>query len=74
MPKVSVYLPDELYARAREHGLALSSLTQAAVEQALATKALDAWLREVLARPSRRVQATVATEELMDAVDEDFAS
>lgn len=35
MPKVSVYLPDELYRRAKEKDLPISTLTQEAIERAL---------------------------------------
>ncbi len=53
MPKVSVYLPDVLYRRARERGLKLSALTQAAVEEQLASEPNTGWIRQVSARPPR---------------------
>jgi post-segregation antitoxin (ccd killing protein) len=49
MPKVSVYLPDELYRAAQERKLPLSALTQAAVERALRTSELDEWVQRVRA-------------------------
>lgn len=70
VPKVSVYLPDELYRRAREEGLKLSRLTRAAVEEALGGRPNDRWLDEVAARP-RRLRETVDTSQLLaDARDE----
>ncbi len=73
MPKVSVYLPDELYRRAREHGLALSALAQEAVEEALSAQDNDGWIAAAADRPSR-LTARVATEELTDAVRDDFGA
>jgi post-segregation antitoxin (ccd killing protein) len=44
MPRVNVYLPDDLAAAARAAGLNLSSLTQDAIRQQLAGRTTDAWL------------------------------
>ncbi len=44
MPKASVYLPDELYRRAREHDLPLSALMQQAFERALPRASLEEWI------------------------------
>lgn len=44
MPKVDIYLSDELYARAKERALPLSALAQRAVEQALAQSELQSWI------------------------------
>ena len=72
MPKVSVYLPDDLYARARERGISLSAVTQAALQRELQAADVDRWLDAQRARPSRRLATTMTTEELMDAVDEEI--
>ena len=71
MPKVSVYLPDELYRRARELGLPLSALTQAAVEREIARDPNADWIERVRARPAR-TDAEFDTSALLAAVREDF--
>lgn len=73
MPKVSVYLPDELYRRAREEGLKLSRLTRAAVEEALEGRPNDRWIAEAAARP-RRLDANVDTARLITEVRDEFGS
>ncbi len=52
MARVNVYLPDDLAAAAREAGLNVSALTQAALAQALAQAATDAWLTGLPAEAS----------------------
>ena len=71
MPKVSVYLPEELYRRARELGLPLSALTQAAIEREIERDPNADWIQRVQARPARS-DAQLDTSELMAAVREDF--
>lgn len=71
VPKVSVYLPDELYRRAREAGLPVSTLAQEAVATALRARSVDAWVEQVSARPER-FAGTLDMERLMDEVREDF--
>jgi hypothetical protein len=44
MARVNVYLPEDLAGDAREAGLNVSALTQAAVRDALAARRTDAWL------------------------------
>ena len=44
MPRVNVYLPDELTAAARAARLNLSSLTQEAIRRELAARTTDDWL------------------------------
>jgi post-segregation antitoxin (ccd killing protein) len=44
MPRVNIYLPDDLAAAVRAAGLNLSSLTQEAVRRHLAGGTTDAWL------------------------------
>ncbi len=65
--KVSISLPAELYRRARERGLDLSALTQAAVEAELAGDPNADWIREVSAR-SPRCERPIDTSALVDVV------
>lgn len=44
MPKVSVYLPEELAAEVRRRGLPLSSLTQHAVQEAIRAEDTSTWV------------------------------
>jgi post-segregation antitoxin (ccd killing protein) len=71
VPKVSVYLPDELYRRAREQGLRLSALTQAAVERELERDPNARWIAQVADRPAR-CEVAVDTSQLVDEVREAF--
>lgn len=73
MPKVSVYLPDELYRAARDQGLPISSLAQRAIEQALRGDATRRWVDRVRSRP-RRTAADVDVAALMDEVRDDFGA
>jgi post-segregation antitoxin (ccd killing protein) len=52
MPRVNVYLPDDLAAAAREASLNLSSLTQEAIRRELAGRTTDAWLATLDATPA----------------------
>ncbi len=70
MPKVSVYLSDELYRAARDRGLSVSTLTQHALEEALRSDAKREWIERARARPT---QPAIDTTALMDEVREDFA-
>lgn len=71
MPKVSVYLPDELYRRARELRLPVSALTQAAIQREIERDPNADWIERVRDRPARS-GAELETSELMAAVREDF--
>jgi post-segregation antitoxin (ccd killing protein) len=73
MPKVSVYLPDELYRAAQERKLPLSALTQEAVEQALRKSELKEWVARVRARP-RRCEVEIDTAAILDEVREEFGT
>lgn len=53
MPKVSVYLPDDLYGAARARGLPISALAQRAIRQALDASVTDDWVRQIRARGPR---------------------
>lgn len=69
MPKVSIYLSDELYRAARERGLSVSSVAQRALEGALRVDVNRAWVARARARPA---QPPIDTTELMAEVREDF--
>jgi post-segregation antitoxin (ccd killing protein) len=71
VPKVSVYLPDELYEQVRARGLKLSALTQAAIERELGRDPNQAWVEAVEARP-RRFDQLLDTSALLDEVREEF--
>jgi post-segregation antitoxin (ccd killing protein) len=73
MPKVSVYLPDELYEAARSHGLSLSRLTQQAIRAAIDEAPNAAWLEQVRSRPPR-CETEIDTSELLDEVREEFGT
>ena len=73
MPKVSVYLSDELYQAARAQGLSISTLTQQAIERALRTAQTDRWVAQVRARPPRGGK-TLDTAAALDAAREEFGS
>ena len=73
MPKVSVYLPDELYRAAQERKLPLSALTQEAVEQALRKSELKEWVERVRARPPR-CDIEIDTAAVLDEVREEFGT
>jgi post-segregation antitoxin (ccd killing protein) len=67
MARLNVYVPDELAARARDAGLNVSRLTQAALEAELQMSELDAWLDRVAADPPL---AAVSHEDVLRALDE----
>jgi len=69
MPKVSVYLSDDLYRAARDGGLSISGLAQRAIEAELRVDAKKVWIERARARPSKPGHDTSA---LMDDVREDF--
>jgi len=73
MPKVSVYLPDDLYRAAREQQLSISTLTQRAVEHELRGSATNRWIERVRARP-HRVVADFDTSQLLDEARSDFSA
>jgi hypothetical protein len=73
MPKVSVYLPDELYREAKEHGLPISALAQQAVEAALRRASTDEWVARMRARPAPETpRPPFDISELMDEVRDEF--
>ena len=73
MPKVSVYLPDDLYQRAREQGLKLSALTQRAIERELDRDPNREWIRQVRTRPPL-TEKVIDTAALLDDVRDEFGA
>ena len=71
VPKVSVYLPDELYREAKTRQLPLSSLVQEAVERALRNFERQEWVLRLRSRP-RRHEGVIDTALLLFSVREDF--
>lgn len=71
MPKVSVYLSDELYRAARDQGLSISALAQRAIEEELRSAEVDRWVEGVRAR-APRVSATIDTATAVDAARDEF--
>ncbi len=71
MPKVSVYLPDDLYRAAQARKLPLSALTQDAVERALRTSDRKEWVSRMRARP-RPGDMGIDSAELLDEVRAEF--
>lgn len=71
MPKVSVYLPDDLYRAAQERKLPLSTLTQEAVERALRSSELQEWVARMRALP-RPAGLVIDSAALLDEVREEF--
>ena len=73
MPKVSVYLPEALYAEVQSRGLPLSAITQDALRRALTQDDRAEWVRRVSARPPRTAER-IDTASLLDAVRDEFGS
>lgn len=51
MPMVSIYLSDDLYARARARSLPIAALAQEAIESALRRGSNDEWVERMRNRP-----------------------
>jgi post-segregation antitoxin (ccd killing protein) len=73
MPKVTVYLPDDLYREARTRGLPISTLAQEALQAALRRGRTDQWIARVRARPTRLDRAIDTSAAVAD-VREEFGS
>jgi post-segregation antitoxin (ccd killing protein) len=71
MPKVSVYLPDDLYRAAQARKLPLSALTQQAVERALQNSDRQDWVGRVRSR-APRCTTDVDVMAVMDDVRSEF--
>lgn len=66
MARVNVYLPDELAAAARKAHVNISTLTQAALREELASRNTNAWLDSLKALPRR----TISHDRVLRALDE----
>jgi post-segregation antitoxin (ccd killing protein) len=73
MPKVSVYIPDDLYDAARKHGISISTVSQKALKQELRQHANTDWVERVRNRPPR-VHARIDTSELLGDVRDEFGA
>jgi post-segregation antitoxin (ccd killing protein) len=73
VPKVSVYLPHELYEAARARALPISQLTQQAIRAAIEEAPNAAWLAHARSRP-RRCDAEIDTTALLDATRDEFGA
>lgn len=73
MPKVSIYLPDDLCREAKDPDLPLSSLAQEAIERAVTAARTNAWVARMRSRPLR-VGPIFDTSALMDEVREEFGA
>jgi len=72
MARINVYVPDDLARAAREAGLNVSSLTQAALKNALAPHATNAWLKSLTPTKSGATHEQVM--ESLDAAREEFGA
>jgi hypothetical protein len=71
MPKVSVYLPDDLYEAARKHDLPISALAQGAIRDALAKNRNAEWIERMRKRPvilRRDIDISKLMDEVRDEV------
>jgi post-segregation antitoxin (ccd killing protein) len=66
MAKVTIYMPDDLLAEAKDAELNISGLAQAAVAAALRRAKTDAWLEEL----GRRPRSSVGSEDVDRALRE----
>ena len=57
MAKVTIYMPDDLLAEAKDAELNISGLAQHAVVVALRSSRTDAWLDELRRRPRSTVRS-----------------
>jgi post-segregation antitoxin (ccd killing protein) len=64
MPRVNVYLPDELARQARISGLNISGITQQAVRSRLASVETDRWLARLDRLPAADLSHSRALEAL----------
>ncbi len=60
MPKLSVYVPEDLYDEVRRHGIAVSAVAQSALEAAVAQQANRAWAERARLRPMSTVTVDVS--------------
>lgn len=72
MPKVSVYLSDDLYRRARDEGVSISAVAQSAIEAALSRASTRRWAEQVRERKPR-VNTTIDVPAVLREVRDEFA-
>lgn len=70
MPRVNVYLPDELVAEVRPLGLNLSQVLQGALRERLNSGRLEAWLQQ-LGEPAEAVGGRAAIRQALDRAEGD---
>jgi post-segregation antitoxin (ccd killing protein) len=71
MPKVSVYLPDDLYRQVQERHLPLSALAQHAISQAITDDDKQRWVADMRGKPPL-TRKPVDTQRLLDEVRDEF--
>lgn len=76
MPKISVYLPEDLHAEVQRRSLPLSRLTQQAIREAIRADEKAAWVERMRLRVERgpMTRARTSTDDLMAAVAEEFGA
>lgn len=73
MPKISIYVPDDLYAELRRQNLPISTLAQDAFRDALDSRHNREWIARARQRPARSSSA-VGTAEIIAAVRDEFGA
>lgn len=66
MPKISVYLPQDLYEQAKASSLPISSIAQEAIESALRRDDVNHWVERMRKQPP----STVPEFDMSDLMDE----
>jgi post-segregation antitoxin (ccd killing protein) len=70
MPKVSVYIPDDLYDAVRRHSISVSTVSQKALQAEVRRHASADWINQVRSRPLRTTKRIDAAALLADVRDE----
>lgn len=70
MARVNVYLPDDLAAEAREAGLNVSALTQAAIRDELQRRSAEAWWEDLREFHRLNPHPPISHEAVLQALDE----
>jgi len=73
MPKISVYVPDALYAEVRERDIPISTVAQRALQDAVVRERNSEWVARARSRPSRDAPLIDAAA-LLDEVREEFGA
>lgn len=72
MPKLSVYLPDDVYESVRRYEIPVSSVAQAALQAEVARRANGEWIERARQRPLRT--APIDTSAVFDDVRVEFGA